>query len=131
MCGAAGLLAGMRFVSCKGIGRIHAHECRLAQRMMDRLIGMDGVRVFWGGRSQSGLFSLVIDDMDCEVAAEQLARHDIAVRAGLHCAPLAHQSAGTIGTGTVRFSFSAFNSMEQVEQAAAVLRRIVKNRGKA
>jgi len=42
---------------------------------------------------------------DCEEAAEHLAKKGIAVRAGLHCAPLAHESAGTLETGTVRVSF--------------------------
>lgn len=131
VCGAAGLLEGMRFVRHKGIERIHAHECGLAQRMMDRLSGVRGIRVFRGGRNQSGLFSLVVDGMDCEAAAEQLARRDVAVRAGLHCAPLAHQTAGTEESGTVRFSFSAFNSPYQVDYAAMILERIVKDGKKA
>lgn len=131
VCGAAGLLAGMKFVSRTGIGRIHAHECALARRMMDRLAGVDGVRLYRGGQGQSGLFSLVVYGVDCEVVAEQLARRDVAVRAGLHCAPLAHQTAGTAGTGTVRFSFSAFNSADQVDRAAMMLRHIVKDGKKA
>ena len=131
VCGAAGLLAGMKFVSRTGIGRIHAHECGLARRMMDRLADVDGVRLYHGGQDQSGLFSLVVCGVDCEVVAEQLAQRDVAVRAGLHCAPLAHQTAGTAGTGTVRFSFSAFNNAGQVDRAAAVLRHIVKDGKKA
>ena len=127
VCGAAGLLAGMNFVSQKGIGRIHAHECGLARRMMDLLERIPGVTVFRGRRSQSGLFSLTVDSLDCEIVAEELARRDVAVRAGLHCAPLAHQSAGTSETGTVRFSFSAFNHGSQVDRTAAVLKQIVKD----
>ena len=131
MCGAAGLLEGIRFVSHKGIERIHAHECWLAQRMMDRLAGVKGLQVFRGGQNQSGLFSVVVDGMDCEAIAEQLARRDVAVRAGLHCAPLAHQTAGTAESGTIRFSFSAFNSAYQVDQAAIVFQNIVKDGKKA
>lgn len=131
VCGAAGLLEGMRFVSHKGIERIHAYECGLAQRMMNRLAGMTGIRIFRGGQNQSGLFSLVVDGMDCEAVAEQLARRDVAVRAGLHCAPLAHQTAGTLESGTVRFSFSAFNSAYQADYAAMVLQNIVKDGKKA
>lgn len=130
VCGAAGLLAGLEFVRRKGTAHIHAHEQRLAERMMDRLTGLPGVSIY-RGRDQSGLFSLVVDGMDCETVAEQLARHGIAVRAGLHCAPLAHQSAGTADTGTIRFSFSAFNSADQVDCGAAVLGRIVKDGKKA
>ena len=131
VCGAAGLLAGMKFVSRKGIGCIHAHERRLANRMMDRLAEMENVQIFRGGHNQSGLFSLIVNGMDCEVVAEQLARRDVAVRAGLHCAPLAHQSAGTVDTGTVRFSFSAFNNEVQADQVAAMMRHIVKDSKKA
>ncbi len=131
VCGAAGLLEGIRFVSHKGIERIHAHECWLAQRMMDRLAGVKGLQVFRGGQNQSGLFSVVVDGMDCEAIAEQLARRDVAVRAGLHCAPLAHQTAGTAESGTIRFSFSAFNSAYQVDQAAIVFQNIVKDGKKA
>ncbi len=123
VCGAAGLLAGMRFVSQKGVGRIHAHERALAGRMMDRLERVPGVTVFRGD-SQSGLCSILIDGMDCEDVGEELAHRGIAVRAGLHCAPLAHQTAGTQDTGTVRLSFSAFNCSDQVDRAAAVIRTL-------
>lgn len=130
VCGAAGLLAGMEFVARKGTRRIHAHERSLACRMMDRLERLPGVTVY-RGRDQSGLFSAVVDGMDCEETAEALARRGIAVRAGLHCAPLAHRSAGTADTGTVRFSFSAFNRAEQVDRAAEALGGIVKDGKKA
>lgn len=130
VCGAAGLLAGLEFVERKGTERIHAHEQGLAARMIDRLGGLPGVSIY-RGRNQSGLFSLVVDGMDCETVAERLGQHGIAVRAGLHCAPLAHQSAGTADTGTVRFSFSAFNSADQVDRGSAVLARIVKDGKKA
>ena len=123
VCGAAGLLAGMRFVSQRGVDRIHAHERALARRLMDRLERVPNVTVY-RGEPQSGLCSLVIGGMDCEEAGEELAKRDIAVRAGLHCAPLAHQTAGTQDTGTVRLSFSAFNRPDQADRAAAVIREL-------
>lgn len=131
VCGAAGLLAGMRFVEQKGIRRIHAYEQTLARCMISRLSHVDGIQVFWGGQTQSGLFSLVVDGMDCEIVAEQLAQRGVAIRAGLHCAPLAHQTAGTEATGTIRFSFSAFNNAGQVGRAAEILKHIVKDGKKA
>lgn len=133
VCGAAGLLAGMQFVRRKGMERIHAHECCLARRVMDRLEQIPGLRIFRDntGRCQSGLFSLVTDGLDCEEVAARLAHRDVAVRAGMHCAPLAHQTAGTADTGTIRLSFSAFNTPVQAEQAAAVLRQIVNDSKKA
>ena len=60
-----------------------------------------------------------------------LAKRGIAVRSGLHCAPLAHHSAGTADTGTVRFSFSAFNRADQADRAAEALGGIVKDGKKA
>ena len=124
VCGAAGLLEGMKFVSRTGSARIHRHERALAGRMMDRLERIPGVTVFRGGGNQSGVCSAILDGMDCEEAGEALAKRGIAVRAGLHCAPLAHQTAGTQDTGTIRFSFSAFNRPDQVERAAAVVREL-------
>ena len=124
VCGAAGLLEGMKFVSRTGTARIHRHERDLVCRMMDRLERIPGVSVFRGGGNQSGLCSAVVGGMDCEEMGEALAKRGIAVRAGLHCAPLAHQTAGTQDTGTIRFSFSAFNRPDQVERAAAVVREL-------
>ena len=124
VCGAAGLLEGMKFVSRTGTARIHRHERDLVCRMMDRLERIPGVTVFRGGGNQSGLCSAVVGGMDCEEMGEALAKRGIAVRAGLHCAPLAHQTAGTQDTGTIRFSFSAFNRPDQVERAAAVVREL-------
>ena len=130
VCGAAGLLAGMKFVSRMGAGRIHARERALNGRLMDRLERTPGVTVFRGG-PQSGLCSIVIDRMDCEEAGEALARRDIAVRAGLHCAPLAHQTAGTEDTGTIRLSFSAFSRPDHADRAAEAIRALARRRGGA
>ena len=52
---------------------------------------------------------------------EALGRRDVAVRAGLHCAPLAHQTVGTLDTGTVRVSVSAFNTSGEIARALRVL----------
>lgn len=127
VCGAAGLLEGMKFVARTGIDKIHRHERALAGRMMDALERRPGVTVFRGhGGSQSGLCSVILDGLDCEEAGEALAKRGIAVRAGLHCAPLAHQTAGTMETGTIRFSFSAFNRSDQADRAAAVVRELAR-----
>jgi selenocysteine lyase/cysteine desulfurase len=100
--GIAGLSAGLAYlrrVGVEAIGRREAHQAKLAAEGLRRL----GVEVF-SGPNQTGTVSFV-PGMDCEEMAQKLARRDIAVRAGLHCAPLAHESAGTLKTGTVRVSF--------------------------
>jgi selenocysteine lyase/cysteine desulfurase len=70
-----------------------------------------GMKVFLGD-NQAGTVSFV-PGMDCEEAAQKLADMGIGVRAGLHCAPLAHESAGTLETGTVRLSFGPETSAYQ------------------
>ena len=76
--------------------------------------------------AQTGVLSFRLDGWDCEALGEALAAQGAAVRAGLHCAPLAHRTAGTLETGTVRCSFSAFNTTAQVEHFAHILRQIVR-----
>ena len=100
--GIAGLEAGIRLVKAWDPGRIGCHESDLiweTARILNNL-GMD----VYSGSDQLGTVSFRSGE-DCETAAEMLARQGIAVRAGLHCAPLAHRSAGTFDTGTVRLSF--------------------------
>ncbi|MEE0388735.1 MAG: aminotransferase class V-fold PLP-dependent enzyme, partial [Agathobaculum sp.] len=61
-----------------------------------------------------------------EQAAAQLADAGIAVRAGLHCAPIAHRTAGTEETGTVRLSLSFYSTPGQAEQAAEAFKLVKK-----
>ena len=62
---------------------------------------------------------------DAEELGEALGRAGVCVRAGLHCAPTAHESAGTLSTGTVRFSFSAFNTATEAMRAAAIVKSVL------
>lgn len=119
--GICGLREGLRFVSGQ-METIAARERRLARQMAEGLKKLEGVRVFCG-ENQAGVLSFQLP-MPCEDAAEALAQEGIAVRAGLHCAPMAHQWAGTLETGTVRASFSAFNTARQIDQTLDALQRI-------
>ena len=100
--GIAGLTEGICYVNQVGVENILHREQRQARRCADGLREL-GLKVF-AGTHQGGTVSFV-PGMDCEAAAALLAQRGIAVRAGLHCAPLAHESAGTLETGTVRVSF--------------------------
>ena len=100
--GIAGLDKGLSFLQQVGISNILRREQTQAKRCAQGLRAM-GHRVF-AGPHQAGTVSFVPVG-DCEEAAEKLAKQGIAVRAGLHCAPLAHESAGTLESGTVRVSF--------------------------
>ncbi len=128
MPGIAGLLEGLRFVEQQGVGRIAEHERRLTRQMAARLRDIPGAEVFYTPEdgAQTGVLSFRLDGWDCEALGEALAAQGAAVRAGLHCAPLAHRTAGTLETGTVRCSFSAFSTTAQVEHFARILRQIVR-----
>ena len=124
VCGIAGLLAGIEYVKAKGPETILRHEQELLQIMLHELEG-SGLEVFAGPEgSQCGVLSVRSRRYDCETMAGMLAEQGICVRAGMHCAPTAHRSAGTIDTGTVRFSFSPFVTARQVKDAAAALREL-------
>ena len=123
--GIAGLLAGLRFVQKRGIRSIERHEKELLSHMINQLKTCDNLEVFAGPLgSQTGVLSVKSNSIPSERLASMLGSKGICVRAGLHCAPLAHQSAGTIEEGTVRFSFSAFNNMRQIDVACRTLREI-------
>ena len=100
--GIAGLCAGLQYLEHKGIHSIFQREQQEVKRCARQLNKM-GFRVFTGPH-QAGTVSF-LPETDCEVFAQKLAQRGIAVRAGLHCAPLAHESAGTLQTGTVRISY--------------------------
>lgn len=116
--GAAGLLEGLRFVRRMAPGQAARHEAGLLSALARGLRRTGRYRVFDGGGTVLSVLPL---DTSPEELADDLAQKGVAVRAGLHCAPLAHITAGTIQTGTLRFSMSVFNTMEEVERVVEML----------
>ena len=116
--GVAGLLEGLRFLRRRDIRWIAGHESRLIQRMGNGLSRLPGVEVFQASmpKTQSGVLSFRIKGRDCEDVGEALGDRGFALRAGLHCAPEAHRTAGTLETGTVRASVSAFNTEMEIDR---------------
>lgn len=112
--GIAGLLAGVRFVEEIGVDAIREHEESLCRQAGEGLAAIPGMEVF-RGPGQTGVLSFRHRGVPAETLGEALSRRGIALRTGLHCAPLAHESAGTLETGTLRASFSLFNREEEVE----------------
>lgn len=109
--GIAGLEAGIRWIQHTGPERILHRERETAKCCAESLEKL-GMKVFHGPH-QAGTVSF-LPGCDCEEAAQLLAKQSIAVRAGLHCAPYAHESAGTLDTGTVRVSFGHDASAAQI-----------------
>ena len=118
--GIAGLGAGMEYLRRIGLSRVFRQERQAAEHCAEGLRRL-GYTVFTGAH-QSGVVSFVARD-DCEQLAQWLGEKGIAVRAGLHCAPLAHESAGTLETGTVRVSFGHDADPGQSQQLLNALRQ--------
>ncbi|EOS63524.1 aminotransferase class V-fold PLP-dependent enzyme [Oscillibacter sp. 1-3] len=127
MPGIAGLLAGVRYVRQRGLEAICRRERQLAYMAAEELRGLPGVTVYArpGLHAQLGVLSFTAEDWEAEAMGQALAERGIAVRAGLHCAPLAHRSAGTLGSGTVRLSFSDFNTPEEVSRLVSAMGEIL------
>ena len=124
--GIAGLSAGMEYIFPR-MTAVRAQERALTALLAERLRGCGDLELFYaGGEAQTGVLSLRSARHNCETLAENLAQNDIAVRAGLHCAPFAHRSAGTLKTGTVRLSVSPFTTQREIERAAEIICRIAK-----
>ena len=125
VCGIAGLLAGIQFVLRQGPGRILRHEQALLRHSV-AILRSASCELFLGNKdTQCGVLSLRSRRKDSETLAELLAQRGVCVRSGLHCAPLAHESAGTLETGTLRLSFSPFLNREGVEKACTILAQLL------
>ncbi len=130
VCGIAGLLEGIKYVEARSTAEIFRYEHGLLSLMLSELQKLDGLELFQrGGSRQSGVVSLRSDRTDCDTIAQELDRRGVCVRSGLHCAPFAHRSVGTLETGTVRFSFSPFVSERDVLLACGALEEILQEAG--
>lgn len=124
--GIAGLFEGLQFVSKVGESEIAAWECKLRDLVTEKLREVPGVTVYASPnpQKQTGVLSFTCRQLPCEIVAQRLAEHNICVRAGLHCAPLAHSTAGTLETGTVRISPGWFQSVRQMRKFCDILAHI-------
>ena len=118
--GIAGLNEGIKFVLERGEERLLQYEMKLAQQLFDGLSRTPGVVLYTQtptAETHVPVVSFNIEGADCEEVAALLdSRFGIAVRAGLHCAPLAHKSFGTEESGTVRAVMSAYSRLQLVTE---------------
>ena len=125
VCGIAGLMAGIDTVLSQTPASILRHEQTLLRLAIEELRDADCELFTNEGEQQVGVLSLRSYSIDCETLANRLSEHQICVRSGLHCAPLAHESAGTLETGTLRLSFSPYLREGELLDACGVLRRML------
>lgn len=124
--GIAGLTAGMEYVLKEGTESICRHEKGLLENCVSQLENIQGLKLFYEPRAaQSGVLSLVSNKMGSEELAFKLGQRGVCVRAGLHCSPLAHKTAGTLESGTVRISFSPFVSQKEVLDFSCILQKLL------
>ena len=126
--GIAGLLAAIGFITETGIDNIRAREIMLAKRFYDGVKEIPEIR-FYGNYSdwnnRTAIVALNLGDEDSAFVSDALAvDYGIATRPGAHCAPLMHESFGTVNQGIVRFSFSYFNTEEEVDTAIRAMREL-------
>ncbi len=129
--GFAGLRAGVEFVLSRGLDEIKSKEENLTKVFIEGIGNLPGITLY-GQTSVDQRIPVVsfnIDGMDpAAVAWEIDERFKIMSRSGLQCAPAAHKTIGTYPVGTVRFSFSYFNTEEQVIQSIEALEQISRER---
>jgi cysteine desulfurase/selenocysteine lyase len=129
--GIAGLKAGVDFVASRGVKNIQEHELILVTRLIEGLMLINGVKVINMNlaKPRGPVVSFTVDGVDPSFIGFTLDKDfDIAVRVGLHCAPLAHRTIGTYPEGTVRVSPGIFNTREDIDCFLAAMNEIVTGR---
>jgi cysteine desulfurase family protein len=130
--GLAGLKAGVEFLETIGLEHIQSHDQELLGQLIDGLTSFKDVTLYgpldskWHG----GALSFNIKNIDPAMLGFRLDReYGICCRVGLHCAPAAHDTIGTLPEGTVRLSPGYFNTTDDIEQTLSALRTIIATEG--
>lgn len=125
--GIAGLSAALDVILERGVADIQRTEHALMQRFYDGVRGISGVTVYgdFSALERGAIVALNIRDYDSSAVSDELAvTYGIATRPGAHCAPRMHRALGTTEQGAVRFSFSCYNTEQEVDAAIAAVRAI-------
>lgn len=126
--GIAGLGAAARFISETGVENIHAKERSLMLRFYEGVKDIEGVTVYGDfTKDKTAIVALNIRDYESgEVSYELSQGYGIATRPGAHCAPRMHKALGTAEVGAVRFSFSFYNTEEEIDEAVRAVAELAK-----
>lgn len=127
--GIVGMGAGVKYILEQGIDNVRKIEEDLLLYFIEGVKRIEGVILYGplNPNEQAGVLALNIKDIDSsEVSYILDEEYDIYVRPGVHCAPLAHKTIGTIDQGVVRFSFSPFNTYEEIDYCIKAIEHIAK-----
>lgn len=121
--GIAGLNAGVNFINRIGIDNILKYELELMWRFYNSVKKLPHIKIYgdFSTDKRCPIVTLNIGEYDSGDVAQELLEQGVATRAGGHCAPLMHKCLGTIEQGAVRFSFSYFNTLEEVDTTIKIL----------
>lgn len=125
--GIAGLGASVSWLLKQGVEKIHEKDLALSRRFLKGIAEIPDITIYGDMDSQmrTAIVSLNLGDVDSAEMSDWLWEdYGIAVRAGAHCAPLMHKALGTEQQGAVRFSFSCFNTEEEVDAAIQALKEL-------
>ncbi|QUL55031.1 aminotransferase class V-fold PLP-dependent enzyme [Paenibacillus tritici] len=125
--GIAGLLAGVKAVKALGIEQIHKQEWKLTQLLMEGLAAVPAIRILGPapGAQRSGIVAFTIEGQESAHIAHRLDReYNIAVRAGMHCTPLAHKAADTLDSGAVRASVGVSSTEADVDRLVTAVKEM-------
>ena len=125
--GIAGLNAAVRYICDTGMDAIREKEQALMRAFYDGVCSIPGVTVYgdFAAPQRCAIVSLNVRSYDSSEVSDALyEQYGIATRPGAHCAPLMHQALHTVTQGAVRFSFSHFNTMDEINTAIAALREL-------
>ncbi len=125
--GIIGLSEGLKFIENNGMETIHKKEMRLFRRLKEGLSNLETVEYYCADNTENhaALISVNIKGIEPGDAGSILdADYNIAVRTGLHCAPLVHENIGTFPRGAVRFSLGPFNTDEHIDKAIEAMTEI-------
>jgi len=127
--GILGLGAAAEYLAAQDLRALRRREVELTRALLEALAGVPGIRV-WGPPSPErgvGVVSFVLEGWTPAALAQALdVRFDVAVRAGLHCAPLAHRALGTLPDGAVRASLGVSSTEADVRALADALRTLAR-----
>lgn len=125
--GIAGLHAALEYLNEEGIDRIRRREQELMRRFYEGVKEIPGVKIYgdFHTMERCPIVALNIRDYDSsEVSDALLVDYEISTRPGAHCAPLMHEALGTVEQGAVRFSFSHYNTEEEVDTAIRAVKEL-------
>jgi selenocysteine lyase/cysteine desulfurase len=122
--GVIGLGLGIAFVERLGLDELHRREMALITRLRDGLAAIPAVTLYCAEDLAGHLPVLTANVAGIhpqDVGAILDGDFGIAVRVGVHCAPLVHRDLGTIDRGAVRFSLGAFTTAGEIDRAVAAM----------